>query len=78
MQQAGGTANPPARKLSFQPRRPLGVDLARGELRHVLGVRAAVAVWSATVASQRLGMAERVTRSGGRMLRALADLVAGR
>ena len=44
----------------------------------VVGVVAAVAVWSATVASQRLGMAERVTRSGGRMLRALADLVAGR
>jgi hypothetical protein len=54
------------------------VGVAVAEALMVVGVLAAVAVWGATVAWQRLGMAERVTRSGGRMLRALADLVAGR
>lgn len=54
------------------------VEVNVAEIVMALGTVAAVAVWSATVAWQRLATTERAAGSGGRMLRALADLVARR
>lgn len=48
------------------------------EIVMALGTVAAVAVWSATVAWQRLAMTERAAGIGKGALRALVDLVTGR
>ncbi len=54
------------------------VGVAVQEALMVLGTAAAIAAWAATVAWQRLGMAERLRSVRAGTVRRLADLVAGR